>query len=74
MDDAEVLAEVQACAEGALSWMEGYTDPFPDGYQRRVTRHYDDAEPGALYQFDPYGHPFEHGRIFRVKVVVEEVM
>lgn len=71
--DAEILAEVKACAEGALSWIEGYTDPFPDGYQRRVVALASDGKPGLLYGFDAQQHPWERPRIFRIKIDVEEV-
>ena len=71
MTPDEELAEIKACVEGALGWLAGYTDPFPDGEQRRVTQQDD-----GTWLFGPVPHPgFSQARERRVRVtvVVEEV-
>ena len=67
------LAEIKSCVEGSLSWLDGYTDPFPDGYQRRVTQLHPDREGTTLWRFEPTDSLGET-RVVRVTVQVEEVV
>lgn len=72
MTPDEELAEIKACAEGALSWLAGYTDPFPDGEQRRVTQQED-----GTWLFGPVPHArfsLAQERRVRVTVHVEDVV
>jgi hypothetical protein len=67
MTPAEELTEIKACAEGALSWLSGYTDSFPDGEQRCVAQHDD-----GVWVFTPVaGSVFATERRVRIRVVVE---
>lgn len=47
----EIVAEVLGEAVGALSWMDGYTDPWPDGDQRRVST-VREIEGGVIKHFE----------------------
>ncbi len=68
MIPAAELAEIQSCAEGALSWLDGYTDPFSDGEQRRVKQHAED-----VWTFEPVqGSVFAQPRRVRIRVLVED--
>ncbi len=75
MSPEEILVEVRGEALGALSWMDGYTDTWPDGAQRRVTTQAE-GEDNVIKRFEIQGyHPLveDRPRTFRITVKVEEV-
>lgn len=73
MNDDEILEQVKAEALGALSWMDGYTDTWPDGGQRRVTTVRED-KTSVVKRFESQ-HPYLHqpDRLFEVTVSVKAV-
>ncbi len=76
MSPEQVKAEVMTEALGALSWMDGYTDTWPDGAQRRVTTiAEDDSGVTKCFEVSDY-HPLindDKPRLFRITVQVEEI-